>query len=99
MAYKPKNNIEKIAFFLAGVKKASSATLPPAELNAVVNYWLTLSNTATVFSTVFLTITVILFIETKIWYFYSPTLIGAILFGVKTWVYSKCASETLSLWK
>lgn len=69
MAYKPKNKIEKIAFCLAGVKKASSVTLPPAELNAVSNYWLMRSNTSTVFCTVFLTMTMVLFIETRCWLF------------------------------
>lgn len=98
-AYIPKNKIEKIIFWLAGVEKASSSTLPPAELNAVVNYWLMLSNTATVYSTIFLTITAMLFIDKKPWYIYSLTLMGSLFCAVKTWVYSKCASKTLSLWK
>lgn len=99
MAYEPKKRIEKILFFLAGVKRASPNTLLPQELNAVVNYWLTLSNTSTVFSTIFLTVTVALFIETTCWYLYSLTFVGAIIFGIKTWVYAKCAEKTLSLWK
>ena len=98
-AYIPKGKIEKIAFFLTGVKKASSTTLPPQELNAVTNYWLMLSNTSTVYSTILLTITAMLFIDKKPWYIYSLTLMGSLLFAIKTWVYSKCAAETLALWR
>ena len=97
--YKPKSKIEKIAFRLAGVKKASSTTLPAQVLNAVTNYWLMLSNTSTVFSTIFLTITAMLFIENKPWYIYSLCGLGSILCAIKTWVYSRCAGETLALWK
>lgn len=98
-AYIPKKKIEKIIFWLVGVEKASSPTLQPAELNAVVNYWLMLSNTSTVYSTILLTITAMLFIDKQPWYIYSFTLIGSLLCAVKTWVYPKCASKTLSLWK
>lgn len=97
--YEPKSKIEKIAFRLAGVKKASSTTLPAQELNAVTNYWLMLSNTSTVFSTILLTITAMLFIENKPWYIYSFCGLGSILYAIKTWVYSRCAGETLALWK
>ena len=97
--YEPKSTIEKIGLRLAGVKKANNTTLPPQELNAVKNYWLMLSNTSTVFSTIFLTITSMLFIENKPWYIYSLSGLGFILFAIKTWVYSKCAGETLALWK
>jgi len=97
-AYEPKNKIEKIAFFLAGVKRAGSSTLGPGELNAVTNYWLTLSNTSTVYSTILLTTTVILFIETKLWFIYFLSAMGSIICAIKTWVYSKCARETNALW-
>jgi len=53
MGYIPKNKIEKLAFFLAGIKKSASSTLKAGELNAVTNYYLTLTNTSTVYSTVF----------------------------------------------
>ena len=98
MGYEPKGKIEKIAFWLAGIKKAGSKTLPSGELNAALNYWLTLSNTSTTFSTILLTVTTILFIETKLWYIYSITFIGSIICAIKVWVYSKCARETVSLW-
>jgi len=98
-AYEPRSKIEKIMFKLAGVKKASSTTLPAQELNAVTNYWLTLTNTSTVFSTIFLTITAMLFIANMPWYIYSLCGLGSILCAIKTWVYSKCAGKTLDLWK
>jgi len=97
--YIPKGKFEKIAFRLAGVEKASNTTLPAQELNAVVNYWLMLSNTSTVFSTIFLTITAMLFIESKPWYIYSLCGLGSMLFAIRTWVYSRCAGKTLALWK
>jgi hypothetical protein len=98
-AYIPKNKIEKVAFKLAGVERASPSTLPPQELNAVVNYWLILSNTSTVYCTILLTITTMLFIEKKPLYIYSLTFMSSLLFAIKTWVYSKCAGKTLALWK
>ena len=98
MAYEPKGVFEKAAFYVAGIKKASSPTLQPGELNAVTNYWLTLSNTATIFTTILLTIAANLFITTKCWFIYSLPIVGAVYFGIKNWVYGKCASETLKLW-
>ena len=99
MGYEPKNRIEKIAFRLAGIKKVGSSTLQAGELSVVTNYWLTLSNTSTMYSTILLTLTVVLFIELReLWYVYSITAVGSIICAIKTWVYSKCAREQAKLW-
>lgn len=98
MGYEPKNRIEKMAFSLAGIKKTGSSNLKAGELAVATNYWLTLSNTSTVYSTVLLTIAAILFVEIKLWYIYAIPFIVSIICAIKTWVYSKCARETVSLW-
>ena len=69
------------------------------ELNAVVNYWLTCSIASATISTILLTVAAMLFVETKHWYIYIWLAIGAIFFYLRNYVYTKCASETLSLWK
>jgi len=99
MAYRPENHFEKILFWLAGEKSASSKTLPSGELNAVVSYWLMSSNTAAMFSTILLTLAVTLFIEIKSWVISLIPFIGAVYFFIRNWVCTKCAQETLALWK
>lgn len=67
-------------------------------MTAVASFWLTRSQTATVFSTICFTSVIVLFVETKNWLFYTSFIIGTIFFAIRVWVYEKCAHHTLSLW-
>lgn len=99
MGYDPKNIIEKFAFKIAGINRiAISQILPAGEMSAVANFWLARSNTSTVFSTICLTSAIVLFVETKNWLIFTPFLIGSIFFGIRVWVYEKCAYQALKLW-
>ena len=99
MGYQPKTKIEKFIFWISGLSNnALSKTLPKEEMTAVANFWLTRSTNCTVFSTICLTSFIVLFVETKIWYFYLPFIMASLFFGIKAWCYEKCAHEILKLW-
>lgn len=101
MPLEAKNNFEKFVFHIMGFKDHKvplSGSLPNQELSAVSNFWLTKSNTATIFSTILLTSAIALFIEIKDWILCIPFIIGSIYFVLRVWFCEKCAYHALKLW-
>ncbi len=101
MSLEAKNKLEKVVFYIMGFKNYKvplSDTLPKEQMAAVSNFWLAISNTSTVFSTILLTSAIVLFVEIKDWVFYMPFIIGSVYFAIRVWFCEKCAYHSLKLW-